>query len=196
MLEIKESRLKNLLNESILIRKNEWKKRKGAKKEREERRKLNSIFRFIRKTTVWFFLLKIVLVLHLYFSESDSTSKKTKDVSVEQIGRLFIFLPLPTSYSKTKSVRRSALVPVRVLPSTFPSLIAIPRQIDRGLLMATISWNGIIKRISLYPLSSFRTRLSRRTKKVIRLFRIAAYRGMKIQFPILIRIFAGLWNLQ
>lgn len=91
----------------------------------------------------------LVYVLHLRFAESDSTSENTKGVSVEQIARLFIFLPLPASYSKTKSVRRSAFVPARgSSPLNLPLPYRDSWQIDWRFLIAT--WNGIIKRVSFH----------------------------------------------
>jgi len=68
-------------------------------------------------------------------------------VSVEQIGRLFIFPCLPAVRHARK--RSPCFDPFS--PSLSPRRASYrdSRQIDRGPLMATISRNGIIKRISL-----------------------------------------------
>lgn len=106
---------------------------------------------------------------------------ETERVSVEQIGRLFMFLPLSASYSKTKSVRRFSCSHQNLL------FFRDFWQIDKELLITTISWNGIIKRISLYSSSIVSYSTVAPNEKVIRLFRIAAYYEMKIQFPIINR---------
>lgn len=90
--------------------------------------------------------------------------KRKEYVSAEQIGRLFIFPPAGTcvlsSTSETSKVRpstRARFLPLG-LSSTSSRFISIPDKSIGDPLMATISRNGIIKRISLDPSSSFRAR--------------------------------------
>lgn len=121
------------------------------------------------------------LLLRIGFDEQET------ERSISRANWTIIYIPTSTCVVFEDEVRPSIRTRFRSCsPFNLPSSSYRDSwQIDRGLLMATISRNSIIKRISLYP-SSFRTRLSRRTEKVIRLFRIAAYHGIKIQLPILI----------
>lgn len=85
-------------------------------------------------------------------------------------------------------LRRTRRQSPSVDPHSFPLVLFSPQPsspLSRFLTNrleisnSNMKWHNKTCFISLYPSSSFRTRLSRRTEKFIRLFRIAAYHGMK-----------------
>lgn len=92
-------------------------------------------------------------------------------------------------YIPTSTLRRTRRQSPSVDPHSFPLFVLFSPQPSSPLSRfltnrleisnSNMKWHNKTCFISLYPSSSFRTRLSRRTEKFIRLFRIAAYHGMK-----------------
>lgn len=137
------------------------------------------------------------LVLFLIFA-SQNRIRQAKIRKEYQWSKLHDYL---YSYLYPRRTRRQS---PSVDPHSFPLFVLFSPQPSSPLSRfltnrleisnSNMKWHNKTCFISLYPSSSFRTRPSRRAEKFIRLFRIAAYHGMKRygSWYSSIGIFAGL----
>lgn len=107
--------------------------------------------------------------------------KRKYERSISGANCTIIYIPTSTCVVLEDKVRPSIRIRSRSCSSPPQPSSPLSRFLTNRLEISNsnMKWHNKTCFISLYPSSSFRTRLSRRTEKFIRLFRIAAYHGMK-----------------